>query len=69
MITTVTIDLVERTYEGMMHSSICTCKGQKRQVVILSVDKIVPTEHPAGHGTGADADLEIRRPNQVRNRK
>jgi hypothetical protein len=52
-----------------MHSSICACKRQKRQGLILSGDKIVPAEHPAGHGTGVDADLEVKRPSQVRNRK
>jgi hypothetical protein len=67
MITTGIIDLVERTYKGTMHSSICVRKHQKRHVVILSVDKIVPAERPAGRGTGTDADLEIRCLNQVRN--
>jgi hypothetical protein len=40
MITTGTIDLVERTYEGTMHSTICARKRQKRHVFILSIDKI-----------------------------
>jgi hypothetical protein len=69
MVTTGTIDLVERTYEGMMHLSICTCKHQKRQVVILFADKIVLAEHLEGHRTSTDAGLEIKHPNQVRNRK
>jgi hypothetical protein len=52
-----------------MLSSICMRKRQKRQVVILSIDKIIPAEHLAWCGTNADTDLEIRHPNQVRNRK
>jgi hypothetical protein len=52
-----------------MPSSICARKRQKRQVVILSVDKIVPAERLAGRGTGVGADLEIRCLNQVTNRK
>jgi hypothetical protein len=39
-----------------MPSSICTRKHQKRQVIILSIDKIVPAEHPAGCGTGGSSD-------------
>jgi hypothetical protein len=34
-------------------------KRQERQVDILSGDKIVSAERPAGHGTSVDTDLEI----------
>jgi hypothetical protein len=40
MVITGTLDLVERTYEGSMLSSICTHKRQKRHMFILSIDKI-----------------------------
>jgi hypothetical protein len=52
-----------------MHSNIHMCKCQKRQVAILSGDKIVPAERPVGCGTSSDADLEVKRLSQVRNRK
>jgi hypothetical protein len=63
------IDIVEKTYEVGMHSSICMHKCQNRQGLILSGDKIVPAECPARRGTGVDTDLEVKCPSQVRNRK
>jgi hypothetical protein len=45
------------------------CKRQNRQGLILSGDKVVPSEHPAGHRTSVDADLGIKHVSQVRNQK
>jgi hypothetical protein len=41
-------------------SSTRAHKRQQRQGNILSHDKIVPAEHPAGRGAGTDADLEVK---------
>jgi hypothetical protein len=38
-------------------------------VHLLSDDKIVPAERPAGREAGMDADLEVKRSGQARNRK
>jgi hypothetical protein len=40
MVITGTIDLVERTYKGLMLLSICVHKRKNRHVFILSIDKI-----------------------------
>jgi hypothetical protein len=40
-------------------------KHQLRQDTILSQDKIVPAERPAGHEIRTDADLEVKRPGLV----
>jgi hypothetical protein len=52
-----------------MHVCICACKRQKRQVIILSIDKIVLAERPAEAAGAWNTDLEIRHPNQVRTSK
>jgi hypothetical protein len=44
-----------------VHSSTCARKRQLRQGNILCRDKIVPAECPAGHGTGLNADSEVKR--------